>query len=318
MDQLLVALDLDTSARALELADLLRGSVGGFKIGSRLFTAEGPPIVRHLVERGDRVFLDLKFHDIPNTVAGAVSAAARLGVWMLTVHAGGGPEMLRAAREARDAHAGASDRRWPLIVGVTVLTSLDGDALRRLGVARSVEEQVTALAREAAAAGIDGVVASPHEVEAIRRACGENFLVVTPGIRAAAAGDDQARTLSAQEAIGAGANYLVVGRPIVAAPDPLRAAKAIGEEIRAAARRATLTLYSRPGCHLCDEMKAVIEEIRVRQAFDLREIDISTDPSLEARYGVEIPVLLLDGRKIAKYRIGPEELVRALRGAAPV
>ena len=228
MDQLLVALDVDSSAQALTLCDQLQGVVGGFKIGSQLFCAEGPPLVRHMVDDGHRIFLDLKYHDIPNTVAKAVRVAADLGVWMLTVHAAGGHEMLAAAKEAA-----SSVERGPQIVAVTVLTSLDDATLRKMGVTRSVPEQVGALARLAQSAGVDGVVASPLEIELIREACGDDFLVVTPGIRSRGTDqmNDQKRTMDAAGTIGAGASYLVVGRPITAATDPRAAAGQIGRQI---------------------------------------------------------------------------------------
>jgi len=234
VDQLLIALDVDEGARALALAASLRGLAGGFKIGSRLFTAEGPAIVRALAERGDRVFLDLKFHDIPNTVAGAVAAATTLGVWMVNVHASGGAVMMRAARDAaRSATpAGAPP---PLVIAVTVLTSMDEAALDEVGVLLSPLEQVEKLAALAQEAGLDGVVASPLEIGAVRRRCGGSFTIVTPGIRDAGAdgADDQIRTLAPAQAITAGASYIVVGRPIIAAPDPRAAAEAIVQAIGA-------------------------------------------------------------------------------------
>jgi orotidine-5'-phosphate decarboxylase len=231
MKQLLVGLDVDTAAEARALADRLRGVVGGFKIGSRLFTSEGPAIVEDLVSRGDRVFLDLKFHDIPNTVAGAIASATRLGVWMVNVHASGGSAMLRAARAAADEEAARHSRTAPLVIAVTILTSLEQAALAEIGVSATVAEQVERLAALTEAAGLDGVVASPQEIAIIRRSRGPGFAIVTPGIRGASdAKGDQSRTLSAADAIGAGATYLVVGRPIIAAADPRAAAERIAAE----------------------------------------------------------------------------------------
>ena len=236
MDQLLIALDVESGARALALATTLRGAVGGFKIGNRLFTAEGPAIVRALAEQGDRVFLDLKYHDIPNTVATAVAAATALGAWMVNVHTSGGLRMMQAAAEAARDAAAALRRQPPLVIGVTVLTSMNADGLTEVGAATPVVAQVERLARLAQQAGLDGVVASPQETTLIRQACGEAFTIVTPGIRggaAASAKDDQERTMTAGEAVRAGASYLVVGRPIIGAPDPRDAAERIGAEIRA-------------------------------------------------------------------------------------
>ena len=233
MEQLLVALDVDTPDQARRLADRLRGSVGGFKIGSHLFTSHGPAFVEELVGRGDRVFLDLKFHDIPNTVAGAVAGAARLGVWMVNVHASGGLEMMRAARHAADEASAKTNQAPPLVIAVTVLTSLDEAALQEIGVPRSPLDQVTRLAALAQLEALDGVVASPREIEAIRAQCGDRFVIVTPGIRGAGdAMGDQSRTASAAGALGAGASYIVVGRPIIASSDPREAAERITAQCR--------------------------------------------------------------------------------------
>jgi len=233
-DKILVALDVESRDAALSLADSLRGSVGGFKIGSRLFTAEGPSMVREMTERGDRVFLDLKYHDIPNTVATAVEAAAQLGVWMLNVHASGGTAMMRAAREA--AHNAAARRGIapPIVIAVTVLTSMNQAGLKETGIVIDVMDQVLRLAELTKEAGLDGVVASPRETAAIRKRCGADFAIVTPGIRAAdAPRDDQSRTMAPAEAIAAGASYLVVGRPIIAAADPREAALGLFEGTKA-------------------------------------------------------------------------------------
>lgn len=229
-EKILVALDVESGAEAIRLADLLRDAVGGFKIGSRLFTAEGPAIVRTLAGRGDRVFLDLKFHDIPNTVATAVAAATELGVWMVNVHASGGSAMMRAARDAAHQTAAKQNVAPPLVIAVTVLTSMSQSALAETGVVIELMDQVLRLAELTREAGLDGVVASPLETMAIRRRCGADFAIVTPGIRggsADAAKGDQERTMSPEEAVRAGASYLVVGRPIIAAPDPRAAAERI-------------------------------------------------------------------------------------------
>ena len=233
MNPLIVALDVSSAAEALSLADSLRGTVGAFKIGKQLFTAEGPLVVRTLAERGDRVFLDLKFHDIPNTVAGAVTSAVKTGAWMINVHASGGRDMMRAAADAARVTAEQLGRERPLVVAVTVLTSLDQAALAEIGVAAPIREQVVRLAALAQASGLDGVVASPLEIADIRAACGNTFAIVTPGIRGAqqSGKDDQARTLGAREAIDAGAHYLVVGRPITAAPDPRAAAAQMARDV---------------------------------------------------------------------------------------
>jgi orotidine-5'-phosphate decarboxylase len=244
MNRILVALDVDSAAKAVALADALRGSVGGFKIGKQLFTAEGPSMVRTLADRGDRVFLDLKFHDIPNTVAGAVASAVSTGAWMVNVHASGGRRMMQAAVESAKASSERLGKPRPLVIAVTVLTSLEEQQLREVGIDRPMIDQVVALARLAQEAGLDGVVASPQEIEAIRAACGTEFQIVTPGIRdpqktqttqKPVAADDQARTMTPAEAIARGASYLVIGRPITAAPDPKAAADRIAADIGGAA-----------------------------------------------------------------------------------
>jgi orotidine-5'-phosphate decarboxylase len=236
VDQLLVALDVESGERAVRLAGALRGVAGGVKVGSRLFTLEGPSLVRRLVDAGHRVFLDLKFHDIPNQVAQSVDAAVQTGAWMINVHASGGVPMMRAAAQAvREAAARAGGPK-PLLIAVTVLTSMDQDTLGEVGVTRPVLDQVLALAQLTQQAGLDGVVASAQETPAIRRACGSSFAIVTPGIRGASAGEaknDQARTMGPAEAVRAGASYIVVGRPIIAAADPRAAAEAIASELAA-------------------------------------------------------------------------------------
>lgn len=235
-DKVFVALDVESKADALTLAETLRGSVGGFKIGNRLFTAEGPAIVRTLTARGDRVFLDLKFHDIPNTVATAVAAATELGVWMLNVHASGGTAMMRAARDAAHETAAKLNVKPPLVIAVTVLTSMNQAALRETGIVIDLLDQVLRLAELTKEAGLDGVVASPRETRPIRARCGSAFSIVTPGIRggaAAATKDDQERTMSPAEAVAAGSSYLVIGRPIIGAPDPRAAAETIANSLTA-------------------------------------------------------------------------------------
>ena len=233
-DRLYVALDVERLDAADALLERLSGVVGGCKIGSQLFTAAGPAAVERARKRGYRVFLDLKYHDIPNTVAGAVREATRLGVFMLNVHASGGLATLRAAAEAATAAAAEFALPRPLVLGVTVLTSLDRRALEvEVGVHGTVEAHVLHLAGHARDAGLDGCVASPKEISPLRLALGRRWVIVTPGIRPAERNDDQARTATPEAAARAGADYLVVGRPITAAPDPVAAAQAIVAEIRA-------------------------------------------------------------------------------------
>jgi len=218
----------------MQLVTMLRGLAGGFKIGNRLFTTEGPALVRRIVDAGSRVFLDLKYHDIPNTVAQAVEAAAATGAWMINVHASGGTAMMEAAARAARETSSRLGRPAPLMIGVTVLTSMDQQALRAIGVERSVLDQVIALARLTQQAGLQGVVASAQETPAIRQACGPEFQIVTPGIRGASAGtelNDQSRTMGPAEAVRAGASYIVIGRPIIGASDPRAAAAAIVDEL---------------------------------------------------------------------------------------
>jgi orotidine-5'-phosphate decarboxylase len=234
---LLVALDVDSGDRAVELTRQLRDVAGGVKVGSRLFTLEGPTIVRRLVDLGARVFLDLKFHDIPNQVSQTIEAAVHTGAWMINVHASGGAAMMQAASRAAATAASTHGTPAPLLIAVTVLTSMDEPSLRLIGVQRPLLDQVIALATLAREAGLQGVVASAQETAAIRQACGPDFVIVTPGIRGAAAGaekHDQTRTMGPAEAVKAGASYIVVGRPIIAAADPISAAAAIVEELRSA------------------------------------------------------------------------------------
>jgi len=234
VDQLLVALDVESGERALQLATALRGVAGGVKVGSRLFTLEGPSLVRRLVDAGHRVFLDLKFHDIPNQVEQSVDAAVQTGAWMINVHASGGAPMMQAASRAGNEAAARLGRPRPVLIAVTVLTSIDQETLEQVGVGRPVINQVLALAQLTQQAGLDGVVASPQETSAIRLACGPSFTIVTPGIRGASAGEaknDQARTMGPAEAVRAGASFIVVGRPIITAADPRAAADAIASEL---------------------------------------------------------------------------------------
>lgn len=228
-EKLIVALDVETADRALALFEELRDIVGMFKIGSQLFTAAGPDIVRQIVARGGRIFLDLKFHDIPNTVAAAGVEATRLGVSIFNVHASGGVEMMKRTADAVSETAVRESIERPNVIAVTLLTSMDDAALGEIGVDRAAKRLVTHFAGAAADSGLDGVVASPQEIRIIRDAVAQpNFLIVTPGIRSAADdANDQRRTMTATEAVRAGADYLVVGRPITGAADRVEAARRI-------------------------------------------------------------------------------------------
>jgi orotidine-5'-phosphate decarboxylase len=233
-ERLAVALDVADLDAARRLVGALEGVPGWLKVGSELFTAAGPAALVAAREAG-RVFLDLKYHDIPNTVAGAVRAATRHGASLLTVHASGGPAMLRAAREAAEEEAAARGTPRPRLVAVTVLTSLGAGELGRVGVAGDVESQVGRLVDLALEAGLDGVVASPQEAARVRRRAGDALLLVTPGVRPARwAADDQTRTAAAGVAIRSGADLIVVGRPVTRAPDPAHAARELLAEIEEA------------------------------------------------------------------------------------
>jgi orotidine-5'-phosphate decarboxylase len=232
-DRVFVALDVESLSAAEAMMDRLDGVVTRYKIGNQLFTAAGPAAVEAVQKRGAEVFLDLKFHDIPNTVAGAAREAARMGVFMFNVHASGGRAMMKGAADAGAAAARDLKVRRPLAIAVTVLTSLDRAALQReLGVAASVEGHVLHLCDLAREAGLDGCVASPQEIGAIRNGLGRDWVIVTPGVRPAGAErGDQARVATPGAAARAGAHFLVVGRPITGAADPARAAEAIVAEL---------------------------------------------------------------------------------------
>ena len=230
---IIAALDVPTAEAALKLAEQLAPVTGGFKIGSELFTAAGPDIVRRIHDTGAAVFLDLKFHDIPNTVARAVAAAVRLDVQMLTIHTSGGLEMMRAAEASAQQAAKADGRTAPLVLGVTVLTSSNDSTLAEIGCEPNVGAQVERLARLAVKAGLRGLVCSPLEIVALRKILPAQVQLVTPGIRTGAEkADDQKRTLTPREAIAAGANWLVIGRPICAAENPRAAAEKILESLK--------------------------------------------------------------------------------------
>lgn len=231
LNRLILALDVPTLGQAVSLYNRMNPFFGWFKVGLELFSAHGPSVFEHIP--ADRVFLDVKYHDIPNTVAGAASAAAKLGVWMFNVHAAGGSAMLKAARQGADAGAQSKGAAPPLLIAVTVLSSVDESVLHgEIGISRPIGEQVLAMARLAQDNGLDGVVASAKEVVRIREACGPKFVIMTPGIRPTGAPlGDQKRVMTPSEAIHAGSSYLGIGRPVTAAVDPESEAEAIIAEL---------------------------------------------------------------------------------------
>ena len=232
-ERLVLALDVDDFKKAEELVSELSDYVGAFKIGNQLFTAEGPKVVDMVNKKGGKVFLDLKFHDIPNTVAQAAEVATKLGVYIFNVHTSGGYEMMKAAAEASKKISLALGIRKPLILGVTLLTSINQEILEKeIGIKKRLEEQVVHLAKLAKAAGLDGVVASSWEIKEIRKACREDFIILTPGIRPVGkSSDDQKRIMTPGEAIKLGSDFLVIGRPIRNASNPVEAAKEILKEM---------------------------------------------------------------------------------------
>ncbi len=231
-ERLIFALDVEHFGEAQRLVGLLRGHIGLFKVGKQIFTHAGPKVVDMIRRKGEHVFLDLKFHDIPNTVAKASEEAAKLGAAMFTVHSMGGYEMMKQAVKSSRNVAKQLNVPKPLILAVTILTSMDQATLEEVGINTPLEEQVIRLVTLAQSAGVSGVIASPREISLIREHCGSDFLIVTPGVRpASAAKDDQKRTLTPGEAVRAGADYIVVGRPIKDADDPVRAADEIVKEI---------------------------------------------------------------------------------------
>jgi len=228
--RIIVPLDFNTVEQALELVEKLQPDLCRLKVGKELFTITGPVLVEKLISKGFDIFLDLKFHDIPTTVARACAVAADSGVWMVNVHASGGSEMMSLAREEIDKKS-----HHPLLIGVTILTSMNQEALTEIGIQCSVEEQVMRLAQLTFNAGLDGIVCSAHEVKMLRDNLGEKFKLITPGIRPSSSNnDDQKRVMTPGQAIKAGSDYLVIGRPITRAADPGQALKEISEEISAA------------------------------------------------------------------------------------
>ena len=232
-ERIILALDVDSLSAARDAVRLLKGHVGAFKIGFELFVSAGPDVVKAVRDEGGRVFLDLKFHDIPNTVAQAARAAVRMGSAFFDLHASGGRAMMKAAAEAARAEAEAAGTEEPVSLAVTVLTSLTGEDLKNdLNIGRTPEGQVVSLAMMAKECGMRGVVASPKEAAAVRKAAGEGFIIVTPGVRPAwSSADDQKRFMTPAGAVRSGADYLVIGRPILKAKDPVGAAIKVREEL---------------------------------------------------------------------------------------
>lgn len=235
-EKLIVALDVDTQQRAMHLVNALKDQVGMFKVGSQLFTSAGPDVVRTIVNSGNKVFLDLKFHDIPTTVASAAAEAARLGVSILNVHALGGHDMMQRTADAVSEVSMREGLERPDVIAVTVLTSADLETLQQVGISNTLEAETERLALLAKASGMDGVVTSPKEIALVREAVdNREFVIVTPGVRPAGSSqNDQKRVMTPAEAIIAGADYLVIGRPITKANDPVSAASAVVAEIESA------------------------------------------------------------------------------------
>lgn len=236
-DRIILPLDVDTAEKAVEMVKELKDDVGAFKVGLELVNSAGLGIFELIKQAGaDKIFYDCKFHDIPNTVAGASRGAARLGVWMFNVHCSGGAAMMKAARDAALETANQFGITPPIVIGVTVLTSIDHSVLNdEMRVPGTVADQVVHLAKLAKQSGLDGVVASPHEIELIRAACGDDFMIITPGVRPAGADvADQKRVMTPGEAVRRGAHHLVIGRPIIKAEDLKSAAQAIAREINEA------------------------------------------------------------------------------------
>jgi orotidine-5'-phosphate decarboxylase len=232
-ERIIIALDVPTFDEAIDLMDKLGDRARSLKVGSQLFTSVGPDIIREIKRRGKKLFLDLKFHDIPNTVARASEAAAELGVDIFNVHVSGGMEMMRDAAQTTKAKASELGIEKPVVLGVTILTSIDETMFQSvLGSCNSLKDQIVHMAKLAQSAGLDGVVASPQEIRLIREACGEDFVVLTPGVRPEwASSDDQKRTMTPVEAFKAGADYVVIGRPIYRAPEPADALERILKQL---------------------------------------------------------------------------------------